>query len=141
MRDKLEALLDHLRPTHVFYEDYAMGGKGRVHHIGELGGIFKTLMYERGITVTTIAPTLLKKLIAGTGGADKPAMRAAIRTRYGLDIPNNDMADAFALLVVSEHFYKVSAPPSHIGKSAQAFNELGKRVDTTIGARLQTIAK
>lgn len=118
-----------------------MRSKGKVFHIGELGGILKTLMFERGIAVSLVPPTVLKMLIAGSGSADKKAMRKALLARYALDIPNDDMADAFALLVAGEHFTGASQPPAHIGKSAQAFAELGKKIDTVHGLRLQMIAK
>lgn len=151
MREQMRALLENVRPDIVIYEGYAMGGKGRVFNIGELGGQYLTLMYEMGITVEIVPPTTLKMAIIGAGAAgktykgvknpNKAAMRDAIRTRYGFDMQQDDEADAYALLMTGEHHHGLTAPPQAVGKSAQALATLGSVLEINRGKGLQTIAK
>ncbi len=151
MRDRLADLVDEVLPDIVIYEGYAMGGKGRVFNIGELGGVFLTMLYERGITVEIVPPTTLKMAITGAGAAgkaykgvknpNKAAMRDAIRTRYGFDIQQDDEADAYALLMTGEHHHGLTAAPQAIGKSSQALATLGSVLEINRGKGLQTIAK
>lgn len=112
VRKQIEQVLDHAGPTLAVYEDYAMGTAGKnnnAFHIGELGGILKAELWERGIDVMLVAPACLKKTIVGNGNADrgkgkehKPEMRAALKGKFGYDIEQNDEADAFALMLVGE---------------------------------------
>lgn len=141
MRNQLQALLDNVHPEQVIYEGYAMGAKGRVFHIGELGGVFAVLLYEQGISVAIIPPTCLKQLITGKGNADKAAMAAALQARYGVSMDQDDEADAYALLMAAEHYQGLTQPPAAIGKSAQALKSLPEVLAITPGRRLQPIAK
>jgi len=51
------------------------------------------------------APSTLKKLFGGHGRADKDEIRAAVREQYGVDIEDNDQADAFCLAVCARDHY------------------------------------
>lgn len=112
MRKALSEVLDHARPTIAAYEHYSFGSRGNssnAYSTGELGGILKTLLWERGVDVMLVAPKSLKKTITGNGNADqgkgkehKPEMRAALKEKFGYDIEQNDEADAFALMLVGK---------------------------------------
>jgi len=141
MRNQLQALLDNVRPAQVIYEGYAMGAKGRVFNIGELGGVFLTLLYEHGVSVAILPPTCLKQLITGKGNADKAAMAAALQARYDVTLGQDDEADAYALLMAAEHYQGLTVPPVPVGKSAQALKSLPEVLAITPGRRLQPIAK
>lgn len=137
----MRKLLTEVQPDVVIYEGYAINAVGRNHDKAELGGIFKTLMYEMGITVFIVPPSTLKMAIIGKGAGDKSVMAEAIRTRYRFNIQQNDEADAFALLTLGEHHHGLTQPPAAVGKSAQALRTLAEKVVTVPGRQLQTIAK
>jgi hypothetical protein len=67
-------------------EDYAMGAKGKVFHIGENCGLLKHKLWKEKIHFHVIAPTALKKFAAGKGNADKCAMHAAFKEQTGIDL-------------------------------------------------------
>lgn len=113
MRQQLEEVLDHAKPTIVVYEGYAFGARGKnagVYSTGELGGVLKLMMWERGLDVMLVPPTTLKLAIVGKGNADrgqkeKPEMRDALHKKFGYLIDQNDEADAFALMLLGEIRY------------------------------------
>lgn len=121
-RRQLEKVLDAAQPTIVVYEDYAMGARGNnAFHLGELGGVFKSMLWERGIDVLLVSPTGLKKCITGKGNADKgkpdkPEMRAALLEKFGYDIGQNDEADAFGLMLLGEIRFGVGPLPVGVRK-------------------------
>lgn len=67
-------------------EDYAMGAKGKVFHIGENCGMLKHKLWKRKIPFETVAPTALKKFASGKGNADKCMMHAAFKDQTGIDL-------------------------------------------------------
>lgn len=70
----------------VVIEDYAMGAKGRVFHLGENCGLLKHKLWHNGLRFTVIAPTSLKKFATGKGNADKCAMVEAFGKKTGIDL-------------------------------------------------------
>lgn len=70
----------------IVIEDYAMGAKGRVFHIGENAGLLKWKLWQAGLKFTKVSPTLLKKFAAGKGNADKDRMHQAFLDRFGVDL-------------------------------------------------------
>lgn len=52
------------------------------------------------VDVVEVTPTALKKYVTGKGVATKPDMRMAIFKRFGVDIADDNEADAFALRAV-----------------------------------------
>lgn len=96
-------ILDIVNPTTVFYEGYAMGARGNnMFHIGELGGVLKMMMWERGIAVAEVSPTTLKMVIAGSGRAEKKEVMASLAEDYGLTVRQHDEADAAGLMIIGE---------------------------------------
>lgn len=92
----------------VIIEDYAMGAKGRVFHIGENGGALKMRLYRNQIKYSTISPAEVKKFATGKGNANKEAMYEAFLERHKyvlklkdilgqdtLDSPVTDIVDAY----------------------------------------------
>ena len=93
---------------HVFIEDYAMGAKGRVFHIGENGGALKMRLYRNQMSYSTITPSEVKKYATGKGNANKEAMYEAFLEQHKyvlklkdilgqdtLDSPVTDIIDAY----------------------------------------------
>jgi Holliday junction resolvasome RuvABC endonuclease subunit len=71
---------------HVYLEDYAMGAKGATFTIGEHTGILKYLLWENKITITTVAPTKVKKFATGKGNAKKDIMYESWMDTVGIDL-------------------------------------------------------
>jgi hypothetical protein len=63
--------------SHLVIEDYAMGAKGKVFHIGENCGLLKHKLWKNGIRFETVTPTALKKFATGKGNSDKCIMHSA----------------------------------------------------------------
>lgn len=111
-RNQMAKVLDICTPSLVVYEDYAMsrGGAGRVFHLGELGGVFKLLVWERGIDMMIVGPTVMKMLITGSGSAGRGAkgkaakepIARALRDTFGITATQNDEADAIGLMLIGE---------------------------------------
>lgn len=112
MRLQLEKIIDRAQPTLVVYEDYAMGARGNnMFHIGELGGVLKTLVWDKGIDCLEVSPTMMKSIIARSGRAEKQDIINALKARFGLVVSNHDEADAAGLMLLGEMkcgLYKVS---------------------------------
>lgn len=96
----------------VLIEDYALGAKGRVFHIGENAGLLKWKLWNSKIPFSVVGPTVLKKWATGKGNADKEQMHAHFEKRFGIDLqtklagregkignPVSDVVDAVWLTV------------------------------------------
>lgn len=144
VRHKLEAILDLCQPSLVAWEDYAMGfgGKkspGKVFHIGELGGVIKHLIWDRGIELLPVPPASMKSIIAENGKAEKNDIRLALQNRFGFYVQQNDEADAVGLMLVGEMKCGIRMPPPHTSKGPDRFKTV--REAETIKGRLQSISK
>lgn len=110
--------LDAAQPTLVVVEDYAFSRKGNnMFHIGELGGVLKTLLWERGIDFIEVPPTVMKSIIALTGKAKKPQVMAALKSRFGLVVTQHDEADAAGLMLLGEMRTGIRQTDAKVGKS------------------------
>ena len=117
---QLVEFLSWLQPDLVVYEGYAMGAKFQAHQLGELGGIFKLAVWRAGVDLMIVNPSALKKALLGAGVAKRAHPKAAKRTKakvkeenkqriidavaaiFHFDIPQNDEADAAALMFLGE---------------------------------------
>ena len=94
----------------VIMEDYALGAKGKVFHIGENAGLLKWKMWKAGKPLTLVGPTALKKEATGKGNADKVVMHDAFVAATRLNLvdaicpgstkvanPVSDLVDAWWL--------------------------------------------
>ena len=91
-------------------------------HIGELGGVLKTLLWEKGVDYISIPPTAMKSVIAQNGAAKKPDISSALKTRFGLDIRQNDEADATGLLLIGEMLLGIRAVVGSVERFASVKN-------------------
>ncbi len=100
-------LEEHGKPTLIAIEGYAMGVRGgRSFDIGELGGVIRTLLYDRQIPFIVAPPTVLKKFLTGKGVADKSIILKEVFRQYGFDTPKHDIADAFVLSQIAKDYYR-----------------------------------
>ena len=73
-------------PAHVFIEDYSFASTGRVFNIAENCRVLKYLLWRKGITFTTIPPTVIKKIATGKGNSNKQAMEESFIKETGFDM-------------------------------------------------------
>lgn len=96
--------------TLAVIEGYAMGyggakkNPGRTFNIGEWGGIVRLEIFDMSVPMLIVPPPTLKVFATGHGDADKPQVIQSIAEVWGLDIPNDDEADAFALMMLGEAY-------------------------------------
>lgn len=106
VKDMVSRHLDKAQPDLVSIEGYSMGnrgGRGNTFSIAELGGVIKTLVWERGVQHMLVPPTTLKSLIALSGASkDKKDISDALLKYYGFTVTQNDEADATGLMIVGE---------------------------------------
>lgn len=121
---QLEKRLNAIDCKMVAYETYAYGkaggrggmAQGRLFDIGELGGVYKRLIWDRGIDMLMVSPTALKAVIAGDGRAGKDQVQDAILRHFGYSLPQNDEADAFGLMIMGELRCGISDAPPEVRK-------------------------
>lgn len=90
-------IVDQFTPVLIVMENYAFGAKGRLAHLGELGGAIKYELYKKGFTVRVVAPNTLKKFITGFGDANKELMMEKIESYFGKCFSDDNQADALGL--------------------------------------------
>lgn len=95
----LEATVQGQKQAVVFLEGYAMGfgKKGRLFDLAELGSLVKLGLVKKRIPFFVVPPTSLKKFITGKGNAQKADVRMGVYKRYGQDIANDNLCDAYGL--------------------------------------------
>lgn len=80
-------------------------GNGMVRYAHERAGLYWAIVIglkKRGITVYTVPPKTVKKVLSGNGAAKKPEQLANARKYFGTDltIKNDDEADALGLMAI-----------------------------------------
>jgi Holliday junction resolvasome RuvABC endonuclease subunit len=101
-RSALTEYLSHYSPTGLAIEDYAMGARGKVFGIGELGGVARLVALDLNINTIMVAPTCLKKFATGKGNAGKDVVILNVYKRWGKEFPTNDETDAYVLSRMAE---------------------------------------
>ena len=90
----------------ITIEDYSMGSRGRVFHIGENAGILKYRLWRNKHEITTLSPSSVKQFATGKGNANKEKMYEAFLSEHKYDIrevmgqdtldsPVTDIVDAY----------------------------------------------
>lgn len=142
VRKTLGEVIDAARPTLVVIEGYAMGVRGNnMFHIGELGGVLKTMLWDRGIDYIEIPPTVMKSAIALNGRAEKTDIIASLKTRFNLRVTQHDEADAAGLMLLGEMFAGARKVDKQAMKSGKADRFDAIRTAKVIKGRPQCILK
>lgn len=93
----LENILDSYQVQDVAMEGYAYGVQ-MAHMAGELGGMVKLTLLQKGIYPLIVAPSMLKKYVTGKGtGVQKNQMLLNIYKKWGIEFTDDNAADAYAL--------------------------------------------
>lgn len=81
----------------VVIEGHSFGSKNtHAHSLGELHGVVKVVLLQRGIPFVIVPPTVLKKWACGKGNATKDQVLLAA-AKDGFEGDNNNSADAYHL--------------------------------------------
>lgn len=86
-------------------ESPAFKAEGNLFNIGELNGILKLNLFKLGISNIMIAPMQLKKYLTGEGKGPKDLIILDIYKHWGLEIRQNDLADAYVLARISTDYF------------------------------------
>ena len=105
LADKLEALLAEHRPDAAAVEEVFVNKNPQsTLKLGQARGVALMCAARGGIAVGEYAPTLVKKAVVGTGGAEKAQVHAMIaRLLPGAEITGSDAADALAVAITHAH--------------------------------------
>jgi Holliday junction resolvasome RuvABC endonuclease subunit len=123
IRNAVASALDRFAPDVVAFEGYALGFRGKsniIFDIGELGGVLKLLILERGIDILLVPPTSLKLFATGSGrpkGKGKEPVMLALEKRLGVKFSTSDQYDAAGLLVMGETYPRRNSKETLRGRS------------------------
>jgi Holliday junction resolvasome RuvABC endonuclease subunit len=95
----------------IVMEGYSFGsmpGQSRIH---ELGGIVRYHLAREQHNWLEVPPSTLKKFLTGKGNADKNVVLKEVYRRYGLDLNDDNMADAFGLAKIGEAMISTAGLP------------------------------
>ena len=142
----IERLFKNFLENHTYdfigMEDYALGMSRGAHQLGEVGGVFRILLYMNGVPFRLHDPNTIKMFTTDNGNADKIKMKAAIKKNYGIvfnfdkltdkqnDAVSEDLADAFAIAQLTWTEYRLRkgelALSSLSEQQIKAFNRVTK---------------
>jgi crossover junction endodeoxyribonuclease RuvC len=105
LADQLEALLADHRPEAAAAEEVFVNKNPQsTLKLGQARGVVLMCAARSGIEVGEYSPTLVKKAVVGTGGAEKAQVHAMVsRLLPGAKIAGPDAADALAVAITHAH--------------------------------------
>ncbi|MFL6720433.1 MAG: crossover junction endodeoxyribonuclease RuvC [Sphingomonas sp.] len=105
LADQLEAVIaDHAPASAAVEEVFVNKNPQSTLKLGQARGVALMCAARAGIDVGEYAPTLVKKAVVGTGGAEKAQVHAMVsRLLPGVKIAGPDAADALAVAITHAH--------------------------------------
>jgi len=102
---QLETLIAEHRPEAAAVEEVFVNKNPQsTLKLGQARGVVLMIAGRSGIAVGEYAPTLVKKAVVGTGGAEKPQVHAMVaRLLPSAKIAGPDAADALAVAITHAH--------------------------------------
>jgi Holliday junction resolvasome RuvABC endonuclease subunit len=88
----------------VAMEGYAFGGSFKGFVLGELGGCIRYHYGLQDINVQQISIAHHKMYVARNGRAKKPEVIKALKTRFGIEERNDNIADAISMGLCYSHY-------------------------------------
>jgi crossover junction endodeoxyribonuclease RuvC len=73
-----------------------------IHTIVFIEGYAYMDFMDRGIRYVEVTPTVLKKFVSGNGNANKDIILKEVYRRWGMDLNDHNLADAFVLTKIGE---------------------------------------
>jgi len=110
LADQLEALIAEQRPDGAAAEEvFDNKNPQSTLKLGQARGVVLMCAARAGIEVGEYSPTLVKKAVVGTGGAEKAQVHAMVsRLLPGVEIAGPDAADALAVAITHAHHLATS---------------------------------
>ena len=110
LADQLEALIADHAPTAAAVEEVFVNKNPQsTLKLGQARGVALMCAARAGIDVGEYAPSLVKKAVVGTGGAEKAQVHAMVsRLLPGVKIAGPDAADALAVAITHAHHLATS---------------------------------
>ena len=110
LADQLEALIaDHSPASAAVEEVFVNKNPQSTLKLGQARGVALMCAARAGIEVGEYAPSLVKKAVVGTGGAEKAQVHAMVsRLLPGVKIAGPDAADALAVAITHAHLLATS---------------------------------
>lgn len=99
IKNQIVSICNNLNPDFIIIEGYSYGSRNTkfTFTAGELGGAIKLWCYENNLKLEIVPPTIIKKFITGKGNSKKNQMLLNIYKKYGIEIKDDNIADAFSL--------------------------------------------
>lgn len=121
----------------VVVEGYSFGSRdSHAHALGELGGLIRMIAYEENVPFLVVPPQTLKKFVTGAGNCDKGGVMKDLFKRWGVDVEQNDEADACALALFGlYHSGRGIALPLLTAKQREALVAGGELTPARIAVR------
>jgi crossover junction endodeoxyribonuclease RuvC len=111
LAEQLEKMIAEHRPDSAAVEEVFVNQNAQsTLKLGQARGVALLCAARVGMAVGEYAPTLVKKAVVGTGGADKAQVHAMVaRLLPGADIAGPDAADALAVAITHAHHLATSS--------------------------------
>lgn len=101
VRDTLTEILSAYAIKVVVMEGYSYDSVNKKFLLGEIGSVIKLAVHDIGADLQIAAPKQLKKFVTGSGSADKQMVMHSINALWGIDIDNDNLADAYGLAQIA----------------------------------------
>ena len=110
LADQLEAVIAEHRPDAAAAEEVFVNQNPQsTLKLGQARGVVLMCAARSGLAVGEYSPTLVKKAVVGTGGAEKAQVHAMVsRLLAGVKIVGPDAADALAVAITHAHHLATS---------------------------------
>ena len=100
----------------VVLEGYAYARVNQAHQLGELGGVVRLMLFDRGIRFVDVAPQCRAKFATGKGNGTKELVLAEAVRKLGYSGSSTDEADALWLWEMAAVHYggRSAAVPTRV---------------------------
>lgn len=106
IKNTILEVVDETMPVLAAMEGYSYGSAGKVFELGELGGVIKVALQERGVPLVVASPVQVKKFVTGNHRAEKEDIVAAVNVVFSLswNLFHNNVADAAGLALIAQAY-------------------------------------
>lgn len=101
IRDTLNSILTQTQISVAVMEGYSFNSVNKKFLLGEVGATVKLCIYDTKAVLYDAAPTQLKKFVTGRGDADKAKVITHLKALYGVEIDDDNLADAYGLAQIA----------------------------------------
>ncbi len=107
IKKQIEEILNDIEIECIAIEGYSYGSQGRaIFNIGEIGGIVRIMIFERGIKMMIVPPSIVKMFVGAKGNAKKEVVIQAYNDLYSAFFRkcDNDEVDALILSKIAYYY-------------------------------------